>query len=181
MAIALWILVAIVCALGLVLIIPVDLGVRATAGQGAALQVSLAPVAGKLPPISIVDTARGKGRPKPTPKARQRVSGRSGRGRALLNAVPRLVVELVAAFHLRSVTANVIFGLGDPADTGRLYGALAPLAFGLSAWPANRIQLQPDFENAVVGGQIDLRLRVRPGALILPIMRFAWHVFVVGR
>lgn len=67
------------------------------------------------------------------------------RGRLL-----RFVRDVFAAVDIRSLDVRLRLGLGDPADTGRLWGLVAPLVW-LVPKPRNAlVRIEPDFDEAVL-------------------------------
>jgi hypothetical protein len=83
-----------------------------------------------------------------------RTPGLLGRTLRLLNDLRRKVT--VEAFHLQAE-----FGLDDPADTGRVYGALAPILVAAAAGGMD-VRCDPNFTSAVLQGAAGGSLRVRP-------------------
>ena len=57
----------------------------------------------------------------------------------------RFVSELWRTLHKKNVRLLVRLGLGDPADTGRLWAVLGPLSGALAGLPDIRIAVEPDF------------------------------------
>ena len=92
-------------------------------------------------------------------------------------AAGRLLSRLAAAVRLRWVAARV--RLADPADTGRLWGVVGPLAATLPADWQGRVDLRPDFspgEPDLAGG---MRLRVVPLRLVAAVAGFVLSPAVV--
>lgn len=99
----------------------------------------------------------------------------------MLREGPKLMARMAARVRIEAVDASISFGLPDPADTGRVYGALSPVAHALVAGKYAGISLQPDFSGAVLAGRGRLAARLTPVALILPMLSFGWTVFVSPR
>ena len=178
MSILLWILVLAITAVCAVVIVPHDLVLRARTLPSLALTVSVQPFSGRLRPLALVDTGRrrpAKAKVRSGRKPRKGRRKQRGPGIRIAREIPRLLAGLVSAFRVIGLRIDLAFGLGDPAETGQFYGALAPLAYGFSGKPGVDISLRPDFTNVVLSGEIDARLRVRIVALIFPMVRFAWR------
>ena len=178
MSILLWILVLAITAVGVVLVMPHDIVLRIRTLPSPALTVSVQPFSGRLPPFALVDTGRrrtAKAKVRSRPKPRKGQRNQRGPGIRFVREIPGLVAGLVSAFHIIGLRIDLAFGLGDPAETGQLYGALAPLAYGFSGKSGVDISLRPDFSEVVLSGEIDARLRVRIVAWIFPLVRFVWR------
>ena len=61
----------------------------------------------------------------------------------------RFVKDLVRAAHSRDVFLHMRIGLGDPADTGRLWGFIGPLAALTSSRHGADITIEPEFMDPV--------------------------------
>lgn len=77
-----------------------------------------------------------------------------------------LIRRIVSAIHIEQLSVQARLGLGDPADTGQLWGVIGPVTGLLSIPKATRINIEPDFFNEVLEFQSDGRLRVIPLRLI---------------
>jgi hypothetical protein len=87
------------------------------------------------------------------------------RTRGLLARVMRLPVDLLRRCHWDALDGEVAYGFDYPADTGIVYGCLAPL---LTAAAASGLALRctPDFARAGFTGHCAAALRVRPLAIL---------------
>ena len=74
----------------------------------------------------------------------------------------RFVSDLWHALHKKNVRLLVRAGLGDPADTGRLWAALGPLSGMLARWRDVRIMIEPDFIDATFEVDSSGTIRVIP-------------------
>lgn len=99
----------------------------------------------------------------------------------MLRDGPRLVSRIAACVKLEAVGANISFGLPDPADTGMIYGALTPVVRLAGNTEHSQISLTPDFNDVILNGRGHITARFMPFALILPLLSFAWTVFVSPR
>lgn len=139
---------------------------RRAAGREAAEPKPAAPE-GAAPPVSAERGAAG------------------GRRRRTARGIPGFVTEpvvwrraartlraLLRGLKLRRADAHIRFGLDDPADTGRLYGMLAPAAILLQSMSRARVLVEPDFERAGVAGRAAGELRIVPLRVLAPLVSF---------
>lgn len=77
------------------------------------------------------------------------------RQKAFRRRILRFVRELWRALRKRDLYLRVRVGLGDPADTGRLWALCGPLSGWLSSLEGASIELEPEFVDAVL--EIDSR------------------------
>ena len=64
---------------------------------------------------------------------------------AFRRRILRFVSDMWRAIHKKNVQLLVRMGLGDPADTGRLWALLGPLSGMAARSPDVRIAIEPDF------------------------------------
>ena len=57
----------------------------------------------------------------------------------------RFITDLWRAVHKENIRLRVCLGLGDPADTGRLWAIMGPIAGMLSSVKEVKIEIMPDF------------------------------------
>ena len=76
----------------------------------------------------------------------------------------KLAQALLRRVRVRTLSLDIRLGLDDPADTGRLWAVVGPLAAMLPLPPAARLSIEPDFAEAVF--EVDGRGNVR----IMPIL-----------
>jgi len=98
----------------------------------------------------------------------------------------RFVSDLWSAIHKQDVRLWIRAGLGDPADTGRLWAVLGPLS-GMFSRPGDiSIAIEPDFLDATLEVDSSGTVRVVPlqimaialGLLVSPAM---WRGFMLMR
>jgi hypothetical protein len=117
----------------------------------------------------------------PPQMKKPRHRGRGGGRRALaalrtegfVRRVARLVRDLLARLRIRRLELDLVVGLDDPADTGRLWGLLGPASALLPLPAPARVHVAPDFTGAVLA--VDGRGEVRfvPLALLAVVAAFA--------
>jgi hypothetical protein len=77
--------------------------------------------------------------------------------------VVRFVADLLRAAHLRELVLRVRLGLGDPADTGRLWALVGPLGAAAQSLRGADVSIEPDFIDPVL--EFDARGR----SLLVPL------------
>lgn len=92
---------------------------------------------------------------------------------AFRKRVFRLARDLLAAAHLHRVRLRMRLGLGDPADTGRLWAFLAPLQLMARRMRRADVQVEPDFIDAVFEFRAQGRLLLIPLQFVALIVGFA--------
>lgn len=72
----------------------------------------------------------------------------------------RYVKRFLHAVHARDLYVRLHIGLGDPADTGRLWALLGPLAGIAGRLRTAEVRIEPDFLDPVleIGGRGEMRL-----------------------
>jgi hypothetical protein len=85
----------------------------------------------------------------------------------------RLARDLLAAAHLRQLRLQMRLGLGDPADTGRLWAVMGLV----SAWARTlrdaQVQIEPEFGDALLEFQAEGQARLVPLRLLILLLVFA--------
>lgn len=174
MALALLIIIAGPVALVIAaVLLPLRLRLRGQADRTSRLRVDVYPFAGMTPAVPVFDTARK--RKKQPRKSKKRSSARSAKSasrwteRGILN----LIFELAGQFEIAWIRIEAEFGLDDPADTGTLYGALAPFVYTGRFGADIDLDIRPDFNRQHIAGKIDAAVDLVPIRLVPPVLRFA--------
>ena len=108
---------------------------------------------------------RARVRPeRPKLKRRHR---RHGGGRLL-----RLVRDQIRRIHIRDLSMEVRLGLDDPADTGRLWAVVGPLAAILPVPPVARVAIEPEFTSEAFEVYGKGRIRIIPIQLLFVMLVF---------
>lgn len=178
-----WLLLALAGLLILLLVVPLRLSLH-VASDPPALDVRVGWPVRWLPDVRLNPRARRKPGPSAatTGQARRGPGARRGRpGQSLLpralGALPGLLGGLLRALHIRRLCLSARFGAGDPALTGRIYGACTPLIFGTAGSDRFDLRLEPDFNRACLSAEGLAVLQVRPIALAGPALRFLWACY----
>lgn len=176
MTVLFWTLVALLGAVVLALLLPWHVRIEGHTTPRAA-RVELRLLGGLAPAIPI---PLGRGGKDVRKDRRNRRRSRRRRGRGAPRGIPALIRGILSAFRVRRLEVTGRIGLADPADTGQLWAAVAPVAFAL-AGPRRKIDIRPDF----AGPRFDIDGRgegtIRPLGLLTAGARFAWTNMIAGR
>jgi hypothetical protein len=127
------------------------------------------------------------GKPAPRPDAKPRAARARarpkarGRYRNVLAALGqaafrrqayRLIRDLVRAVHLHRLRLLMRLGMGDPADTGRLWAVLGPLN-AVAQLRKLELRIEPEFVDPVLEFQADGRLLLVPLRFLILAIAFA--------
>lgn len=92
---------------------------------------------------------------------------------AFRRRVYRLASDLVRAAHLRELDLRMRLGLGDPADTGRLWAFAGPLNAATQNLRNARVSIEPEFTEAVFEAEASGRCRLIPLQFLALAIAFA--------
>jgi hypothetical protein len=167
--------IALVGFLVLVLLLCVPLSVEFSLETGWQLQVRPRWGTFRMPTSSRRGSQdeRARERPKTRPRGKRRASPSFRKLRVLIRSpdflasLARLGRRLLGHLRPRELRLRLKLGLGDPADTGRAWGALAPLFLALSRLEAEEIRIEPDFLRRSFDLEARAVVRVVPGVLLL--------------
>jgi hypothetical protein len=168
-----------------VLATPVKLEFTMRSSPRRRVKIAARLLGGLTPPIVIHDSDR-QGRKakhrqavvKPGRRERGKMSRQAlARVRRAIIAAPHLLADLLRPIHIEQLTADADIGLADPADTGQVFGLLAPVIYSRLASDVLSIAVRPDFMTPGFSGEVFAKLSVTPVAFIAPATRFAWHIF----
>jgi hypothetical protein len=90
--------------------------------------------------------------------------------------VLRLARDLFRLVHIRNLGLYVRMGLDDPADTGRLWAVVGPLAATLGSVPGARIIIEPEFSLQVFEFSGEARIRLVPIQFVFVMLAFMLSV-----
>ncbi|WP_172300073.1 DUF2953 domain-containing protein [Pseudoruegeria sp. HB172150] len=187
----LWLLLAVVLAVILVLALPVRLRLLAQSEPELWARMELGLFGGALPNFSVFNSAQRRQRVKTEvsassealsqsqPKKRTAIGKKSDRGMRVLRAAPRLLGGLLRRMKIERCDLDCRFGLGDPAETGQIYGLVAPVAYGsgMLFGQDNHVSVEPVFDRACLEGRVDVTVAAIPFRLLVPALKFGWAVF----
>lgn len=184
-AIILWFLLGLLAVLMALLITPVRLHATLHTTPHLSYRVDARVFGGLSPELLLVDGGRARTTPetkrKPKKKVRHAHPGSRFRGQNFGAAGLRLASGLLRAIHLEHLRCDLSFGLSDPADTGQIYGCLAPLQFGGTLPREVMLSVQPDFGRPHFDCDIDAAVSITAAALVPHVARFAWQVYGPSR
>lgn len=172
--------------LGLVLLalaVPVDLEFRLEGIEPFTGEVGVRWLFGlvrfRMPVPRVKPTPKPEAKPKAARvRARPKARGRHRnvlaalRQAAFRRRVYRLVRDLVRAVHLHRLRLLMRLGLGDPADTGRLWAVVGPLN-AVAQLRNAELRIEPEFVDPVLEFQADGRLLLVPLRFLTLAIAFA--------
>ena len=129
-----------------------------------------------------------------TPRRRKQKTCAGGllslaRRAAFRRRIYRFVRDILRATHARDLVLHLRIGLGDPADTGRLWAVIGPLAGMARSLRAATVRVEPEFMDPVFEVESHGRFRLVPiqfiaiaaAFMLSPIMLRAWWQLRWGR
>lgn len=128
---------------------------------------------------ALYDSARPAAAPPPrrkTPEPAPR-SPRKPPPWPLIEALPGLAFDALRRLRVELCRVELRLGLADPAQTGELYGRLAPLtAFRWALPPQSLLRVEPVFDRETLEGAGEIRLSLVPVRL-LPLLPRLWRAW----
>ena len=127
------------------------------------------------------------GRPEPQPRSkpekeakprRQKKKGGAGglfsliRQAAFRRRVSKFIRDILAATHARNLFLRLRIGLGDPADTGRLWAILGPVAGMARNIEGAAVRIEPEFMEPVFEVESRGQFRLVPIQVIALVTAF---------
>lgn len=160
----------------LALVLPLRLEARLDTSETPSAMFRVRPFGGLAPWINLPALlAAEKDAGQPPPKKRGPIT--VGKTKRLFRAVPALLQEVVGVLRVDRLWAVVDVGLHDPADTGALFGQLAPMAYGAMPALGGSLVVRPDFDGPRFEAEGGGAICFIPLSLGPPIARFAWRVW----
>jgi hypothetical protein len=137
-------------------------------------RVELRLFAGNAPAIPIpLGRSRKPGRKKRKHDRTEARSRKRKRSRPLPAGMLDLVFGVLSAIRFRRLRVAGRIGLEDPADTGVLWGHVAPFVYGLSA-PGRDIEVAPDFSGPCLDLEAHGDVAILPIRLLRAGVAFGW-------
>lgn len=168
----------------LLLSIPLDLTFRLGVGEQPAFRFGFRWFFGLVKKDSGGKKKRDEARKQADEQRRRGRKRSGGRGQSLLGVlrfaeflpdVWRLVRGVLRNIKVRSLSADLVIGLDDPADTALIVASLWTPVLLMLPSHAHAVRLQPSFDDgAVIAGQACMELRLRPIRIVPPIVRFGF-------
>jgi len=123
----------------------------------------------RVPDVSVFRTQKKKTAAhatRPNAKVRKRRAGANVlsvlKQTAFRDRALRLVRDLLRAAHLHQLHLRMRVGLGDPADTGRLWALVGPLSAAAQNLRVMEIRIEPEFIDPVFEFETRGRFRLIP-------------------
>mgnify|MGYP001818779644 CR=1 FL=1 len=177
--ILLWLFVSLLGVIVVVMVTPIHVVLSWQNGPAKRALILLHLFGGVSPAIRVYDSSKpAKKDKKPARKPRKRKArktagqGWMARGNILSEAVT-LLRRVLAAIHIDVLQLDAELGLGDPAETGQLYGQLCPLIYA----SGGHVRIRPNFERACLQGTALAKFHFTVLGLFWPFVRFGWRVF----
>lgn len=176
-----WVIVGFlgILTLGLLLLIaaasfPVSVDFRIDRHEATYVSINALLFNGNGPAIRVFDSRRPR-KKKPQEKRKRSKDKKTNRhiARNAASEVYRLASSLLRLIEFERICIDADIGLGDPAETGQLFGFLTPLIYGVGA----DVSVRPVFDRACLDGMCEATFKVTPVALLQPFARFGWQVF----
>lgn len=171
----LWLIAGFLALVTLFMILPIRVAISLQNNPAKRATVRLRPFGGISPQIGVYDSSR-KSKPKAAgTEKRARRKKTKGKMRARGNfaaEIPVLIRRVLRAIQLEVLRVDADFGLGDPAETGQLFGQLCPYIYTSNG----HVNVRPDFDKVCLRGSFIAQFRVIPIALIWPFVGFGWRV-----
>ncbi len=185
LAVLIWTLAAMVALILLILVLPVHISLRLASGEAMSARAEIRLLAGLAPPIRLSrrrpDPHSASGSDRRRPKRRAKTRGKRGAAAGrLLSAAPRALGRMIRKVHVERIEIDGDLGLGDPAETGALFGWLMPLIHALPS-PRFCLDLRPDFTAARISVRAEAAFRLIPAVLLPPLASLLWAGFGARR
>jgi hypothetical protein len=93
-----------------------------------------------------------------------------------LKRILKLFREMLTVAEIRQLQARLGFGLGDPAETGQLYGMVSPMFVFMYAMPGVNFVVIPIFDRTIFQVEISAALRIVPLRFVRAILYFIFSI-----
>ncbi len=174
---SLWLLIPVFFPLALLIaavVLPVRFRLRAQVDQASRLRLDVHAFGGVTPALCLVDTASKQKKAPHKPEKKSSAGSKSGISRISESGVLRLVVEVIRQFKFIWLQGEAEFGFDDPADTGAVFGMIAPVVYTGKYGAGFDFDIKPNFNRCCVRGKIDAAVELIPVRIIPPVLRFGW-------
>jgi len=184
-----WLLVGLLVLVAVILLSPIHIRMTASSDPVQKVRVELRLFSARFPRLFAFDSTRhvaddrvasvpAKPKSKTKPKKKHRKLPRNLS--RLIPEIPSTIKNTLRGIHIDALRVRGEFGLGDPADTGQVFGMLAPLIY-IPQNPKFNVMLAPNFNTACAHGNAEAALHFTPIRLSLPALKLAWRAFVWPR
>ncbi|MCO4848845.1 MAG: DUF2953 domain-containing protein [Yoonia sp.] len=173
-----WLLVAILAVFVLALVTPLRIELSVMKGDAWQLSAALRPFGRFGPKIPLSRrTKEPETAHKPKRDKRKKWGKLTRKPQRIGRAALRLVTDLIHCVRLHAATVDLTFGLGDPGETGQVFGLMAPLIYGPSLGERVNLNVVPAFDRTVLTGRLAVDFSIIPASLLAPTARFGWTAF----
>ena len=156
------------------LAVPLELAARFDTAMRGQVKLQIAWLFGLVRLQPVLTAGRPSASDHPKPKRQRRSTGRPPL--AVLRRGLGFLRDLLALIRVRRAELELRVGTDDPAVTGEIIGATAPLVAVANALPRTRLAVTPDFTTSILSARGEAEIRFVPLALVPPMLRFALSV-----
>lgn len=188
-----WLGIGLLLGMLILLAIPFDVVFRLTKDDSFRLRLSIAWAFGLLSKDLGKTTDKPSTKKPKTKKSRSKQAGKGKAGMAIAfirsQGMParllRLAQDMWRQLRIRQLHLHLTLGLDDPADTGQLFGIMAPALIQTNRMTKLDLQVQPDFSQPVLLANGRGQLRVIPLTIIAVMLAFllsptCWRAFAAA-
>ena len=169
----LWLGAGVLSCVALIVVVPIHVTMSWQSDPAKPSTVLLRPFGGVSPPIKVYDSSKPARARKSRRKSRKSHKRDGTLPRKIFGEGLALLRHALGAIHIDRLHLDAEFGLGDPAETGQLYGQLCPLIYT----SGGHVTVRPNFDRACLQGSALAQLHFSILGLIWPFIRFGWRVF----
>lgn len=181
LTVLLWLLVAVLALALAALLSPVDFDVSLHTERDARFKIVARPFFGIGPAIRLnrtkTDGAKTERAPKRRKKKRKSRSFRRLPKAFNFPAAVDFLGQILQSVKLRELSLKADIGLDDPADTGLLYGAFAPMMYGMYGLERCSVDVRPVFDAPCHKIELDGSVRLVPLRIVGALVQFGWRLF----
>lgn len=170
-------LLFLIAAGGVMLLAPMRIEARAVFPEEKFLRTRIRFLWGSTPWVRLpaVSLPRRDGSESRTRRASKKKKA-GGRMKSLFSAGPKIIRSLLAAIKFECGEVKLEYGSGDPADTGMLFGYMAPIIYANPAADKFKFSAIPHYDDEVFRFEGVAQILFRPAYLLPAIALIAWKL-----
>ena len=183
----LWLVIVLLVLLAL-LSVPVDLSYRLNVRTGVEGRATIGWLFGLIRIPIPLGKKTAKKKPAKTRQTQKPKKVKTSKGRRVFLSgdfwqwLRRLLRKVLGRVEIYKLFLRIRLGLGDPADTGRLWALAGPVAAILATIPLADVRIEPNFMDAEFVVESEGQMRVYPIRIIATVVATAlspatWRVF----